>query len=94
MKKGLFNIILLVLIVTNLVLTAIIGFAVVPAMKSSNAMVGKVAEAIDLEKEGQKQHTEDGKISIDNTDVFTFTDKFTVELNPGSDGKIMWRSLN
>ncbi len=50
MKKGLFNIILLVLIVTNLVLTAIIGFAVVPAMKSSNAMVGKVAEAIDLEK--------------------------------------------
>ena len=56
-------------------------------MKSSNAMVGKVAEAIDLEKEGQKQHTEDGKISIDNTDVFTFTDKFTVELNPGSDGK-------
>ncbi len=87
MKKGLFNIMLLVLIVTNLVLTAIIGFAVVPAMKSSNAMVGKVAEAIDLEKEGQKQHTEDGKISIDNTDVFTFTDKFTVELNPGSDGK-------
>jgi len=87
MKKGLFNIILLVLIVTNLVLTAIIGFAVVPAMKSSNAMVGKVAEAIDLEKEGQNQHTEDGKISIDDTDLFTFTDKFTVELNPGGDGK-------
>ena len=87
MKKGLFNIILLVLLVTNIVLTAIIGFAVVPAMKNSNDMVSKVAAAIDLEKEGKKQHTEDGQISIDETDIFTFTDKFTVELNAGSDGK-------
>lgn len=87
MKKGLFNIILLVLLVTNIVLTAIIVFAVVPAMKNSNEMVGKVAAAIDLEKEGQTQHTESDQISIDDTDLFTFEDKFTVELNSGNDGK-------
>lgn len=87
MKKGLFNIILLVLLVTNLALTAIIVFAVVPAVMNSNEMVKKVAAAIDLEKENQDQHLEDGQISIDNTDIFTFTDKFTVELNQGEDGK-------
>ena len=87
MKKSIFNIILLVLLVTNLVLTAIIVFAVVPSVMSSNEMVKKVAQAIDLEKEGQAQHTEDDQISIDNTDIFTFADKFTVELNPGDDGK-------
>lgn len=87
MKKSLFNIILLVLLVTNIALTAIIVFALVPSVKSSNQLVSKVAAAIDLEKEGQKQHTAEGEISIDNTDLFTFADKFTVELSPGSDGK-------
>ncbi len=87
MKKGIFNIILLILLVTNLALTAIIVFAVVPAMNNSNALVKKVAAAIDLEKEGEKQHTEEGEISIDNTDIFTFAEKFTVTLNPGTDGQ-------
>lgn len=87
MKKGLFNIILLVLLVTNIVLSAIIVFAVVPTMMSSNDLISKVASAVDLEKEGQDQHMEDGKISIDDTDLFTFADRFTVELNAGSDGK-------
>lgn len=87
MKKGIFNILLLVLLITNIVLSAIIVFAVVPAMKSSNDMVSKVAEAIDLEKEGENQHVGYGQISIDDTDLFTFTDKFTLELNKDTDGK-------
>lgn len=87
MKKSLFNIILLVLLVTNLAMTAIIVFAIVPSVKSSNELVGKVAAAIDLEKEGKSQHVGEGQISIDDTDLFTFDDKFTVELNPLSDGK-------
>ena len=87
MKKGLFNAIVLVLLLTNLVLTFIIGFFVVPSMMATKDLVTKVSSAIDLEKEGKSQHTEDGKISIDDTDLFTFANKFTVELNPGSDGK-------
>ena len=87
MKKGLIYIILLVLSVTNIVLSAIIVFAVVPSVQNSNDLVRKVASAIDLEKEGQGQHTADGTISIENTDIFSFKDKFTVELNPASDGR-------
>ena len=55
MKKGLINIILLVLAITNVILTAIMVFAIVPAMNSTNNLVSKVASAIDLEKEGQKE---------------------------------------
>ena len=40
MKKSLFNIILLVLLVTNLAMTAIIVFAIVPSVKNSNELVG------------------------------------------------------
>lgn len=86
MKKGLINIILLVLAVTNIVLTAIMVFAVVPAMKSTNDLVNKVSSAIDLEKEGQNQYTD--TISIDNLVVYNFEDKVTVALNGSSDNNV------
>ncbi len=85
MKKGLVNIIILVLAITNIVLSAIIVFAVVPAMNNTNDLVKKVAEAIDLEKEGKNQAA-DG-LSIDNIDTFTFTDKLLISLKQGEDGK-------
>ena len=56
MKKGLINLILLVLVVTNVVLTAILVFAVVPAMNSTTDLVAKVAQAIDLEKERHSKY--------------------------------------
>lgn len=86
MKKGLINIILLVLAITNIVLTAIMVFAVVPAMNSTSDLVSKVSSAIDLEKEGQKQYTD--TISIENLVVYNFTDKVTVALNGSSDNNV------
>lgn len=78
MKKGLINIILLVLTITNIILTAIVVFAIVPAMNDTSDLVSKVASAIDLEKEGNSQLT-DG-ISIDNLVVHNFAEKVTVAL--------------
>lgn len=86
MKKGLINIILLVLAITNVILTAIMVFAIVPAMNSTNNLVSKVASAIDLEKEGQKEYT-DG-ISINNLETYDFSDKITVALNGSSDNNV------
>ena len=43
MKKGLINIIIVILSVTNIILSAIIVFAVVPAMNSTSDLVNKVA---------------------------------------------------
>ena len=88
MKKGLINIILLVLAITNIVLTAIMVFAVVPAMNSANDLVSKVSSAINLEKENQTQYT-DG-ISIDNLIVYNFESKVTVALSGSSDDNVQF----
>lgn len=91
MKKGLINIILVVLALTNIVLSAIIVFAVVPAMNSTTDLVSKVADAIDLEKEGQNQLA-DG-LSIDSISTFTFTDNILVSLKAGDDAKSHYASF-
>ena len=85
MKKGLINIILLVLMVTNVALTAILVFAVVPAMNSTTDLVSKVAKAIDLEKELQDQKND--TISIDKTDTYTFSDKMAIVLKQSDNGE-------
>lgn len=85
MKKGLINLILLVLVITNVALTAILVFAVVPAMKSTTDLVNKIAGAIDLEKEAKQQYTD--SISIDSVKAYSFEEKMTVTLKTGTDGK-------
>ena len=84
MKKGLINLILLVLVITNVALTAILVFAVVPAMNATSDLVGKVADAIDLEKELKNQQSD--TLSIDQTKIYTFTEKMSIILNPSKDG--------
>lgn len=86
MKKGFLNIIQLVLIITNVILTAIIVFAVVPAMNSTNDLVAKVSKAIDLEKEGTTQYTD--SISIDDLVTYNFAEKVTVSLAGSKDNDV------
>lgn len=92
MKKGLINIIILILLITNIVLSAIIVFAVVPAMNGTTNLVKKVAEAIDLEKEGKEDSR--GNLTIDDIDTFAFSDKILVNLKTGEDGKSHYASFN
>lgn len=92
MKKGLLNLILLVLVITNVALTAILVFAVVPAMNATSALVSKVAEAIDLEKELKDQASD--TISIEDTDLFNFSEKMVITLAPSDNGKLNHVQLN
>lgn len=84
MKKGLLNLILLVLVITNVALTAILVFAIVPAMNSTTALVKKVAEAIDLEKELKDAQSD--TISIDQTQTYSFAEYMTIRLKTGENG--------
>ncbi len=84
MKKGIINIILIVLTLTNVILTAIVVFSVVPAMKQVSSLVGKVASAIDLQK-GVAQDS--GAVSVSDLTNYTLEDKITVNLASGADGK-------
>ena len=64
MKKSILNIITLVLVLTNTILTGIMTFVVIQSMNNSNALVKKVAQAIDLEKADEEKETE---IAISDT---------------------------
>jgi len=84
MKKGLINIIILILLITNIVLTAIMVFSIVPAMNASNKLITKVAEAIDLQQDASK---EQGNLSIEDMDNFVMEQKITANLRTGADNK-------
>lgn len=83
MKKSLINIITLVLVLTNTVLTAIMAVVVIQSMNSSNAVISKVAQAIDLEK----GEAEESQLSINDTETYDPDVKLTVKLKSSSDGK-------
>lgn len=93
MKKGLINVIILALTVSNLILTAILVFAVVPNINSTNDLVSKVAKAIDLELDSSYA-VDASELSIDQVDVFPLTDKMTITLQVGKDGKTHYAVIN
>ena len=62
MKKNILTIIIMASCLLNLILTAVIVFAVVPTMNKTSQLVDKVATAIDLETDEEAS----GDYSIDN----------------------------
>lgn len=79
MKKNLLTIIILALGILNMILTAVIVFAVVPTTMRTNALISKVASTIQLELEGTKSNDED---TIEFTDIETYNieEKMTINL--------------
>lgn len=86
MKKGIVHVIILALVIVNLILTSIMMFAIVPSMKNSNALVEKVAKAIDLEVEGVYS-SDSTELSMDQVAVYNLSEKMTITLAKGADGK-------
>lgn len=84
MKKSILNIITLVLVLTNTILTGIMTFVVIQSMNNSNALVKKVAQAIDLEKADEEKETE---IAISDTETYDPETKLTIKLKDSGDGK-------
>ena len=87
MKRNLLTIIILALGILNMVLTAVIVFAVVPTTMRTNSLISKVASTIDLELEGPS--TKDGKqIDIADIEVYQIPEDMTINLkNDANDDK-------
>lgn len=83
MKKSIISIITLVLVLTNTIITAVMAVVVIQSMNSSNALVTKVAQSIDLEK-GDEEETE---LSISDTATYDPEVKLTIKLKESGDGK-------
>jgi flagellar basal body-associated protein FliL len=87
MKRNLFSIVILALVIVNLSLTAIMMFSVVPASKKTNALVTQICTVLDLELEANVAATGEENIPIDQIATYDIADKFTVNLKKGTDGK-------
>lgn len=76
MKKNVLSILILALLVVDLVLTAIMMFSVTGAMKSTTALVGKIATVLDIELA-----TDQGTSNVSVEDTVTYTiDTMTIPL--------------
>jgi len=88
MKKNLLTIIILSLGILNMILTAVIVFAVVPTTIRTNDLIAKVASNIDLELESPIPNSETGDISIADMEVYPIENDITINLKKaGNDTK-------
>ena len=90
MKKSLITMITLALVLVNLLLTAILAIAILPEVKSANALISKVAAAIDLDTgSGSSDSSGSGDVSLADQESVDITgdDGITVNLKSGDDGQ-------
>lgn len=93
MKKNLLTILILALGILNMILTAVIVFAVVPTTMRTNALISKVASTIQLELEGAKNSDED-KIDFTDIETYNIEEKMTINLkNSPNDTKSHYASV-
>lgn len=86
MKKNIFSVLILALVIVNLVLTAVMMFSVVPAANKSNALVTQISSILKLELASNKGVNEN-TLSIDQIATYDIADKFTVNLKKSEDGQ-------
>lgn len=77
MKKNLMSILILALLVVNIVLTAIMMFSVTGAMKSTTALVGRIASVLDLEL---NLGADSEAVSIDDLAIYDISEPMTIPL--------------
>ena len=87
MKKNLLNIILLVLVLTNTVLTGIMVFVILKPMQDTGELVNKICKVLDLELEADKQEIDVSDIPIEELEYFSLDEKLTVPLKISKDGQ-------
>ena len=90
MKRNLLSVLILALLVVNVVLTAIMMFSVTGAMKSTTALVGKIAAVIDLEL---NLDGDENEIPIANMVPYDVAESMTIMLKTGEDGKQHYAQL-
>lgn len=94
MKKGMSNIVVLVLVLVNLILTAVLVFTFVPSINRTNNLVNKICEIIDLNV-GDNNNVNGDEITLADLDSRAVRfgagedapTEITVTLTTGDDGK-------
>ncbi|MBQ1871103.1 MAG: flagellar basal body-associated FliL family protein [Lachnospiraceae bacterium] len=86
MKKNLMSVLILVLLIANLVMTAILTFSVMPATSNANKLIEQVANAIHLELNTGKT-TGQNNIPLDDIVLYEVneSESLTISLKHGDD---------
>lgn len=87
MKKNLLSILILVLLIVNIVMTAIMMFGVSGMAKKTSALVTDIASAVKLESMAGLTSEAVPDVAIADTEVYDIADQLMVELKLGEDGK-------
>ncbi len=81
MKRNILTIIILALGILNMILTAVIVFAVVPTTMRTNSLISKVASTIDLELESPSEDDAE-RVDIADIEVYQLPKDLTISLKP------------
>lgn len=93
MKKSLLNIILIVLVLTNTILTGILVFVLIKPMQDTNKMVSKICKVLDLELKKKEEEISLSDIPIEELEYFNIEEKLTIQLKKGADGATHYAQL-
>lgn len=77
MKKNLMSILILALLFVNIVLTAIMMFSVTGAMKSTTALVGRIASVLDLEL---NLGADESAVAIEDLAIYDVSEAMTITM--------------
>lgn len=86
MKKNLLSILILALLIVNLIMTSIMMFSVLNQSRKTADLVGKIAQAVDLELNAGEEE-EETVISMGDTAVYVLSENLTIPLAKGEDEK-------
>ena len=89
MKKNLMTVITMVLCLVNLVLTAVVVFAVVPEINNVNSLIAKVSEAIELDVKTGSDADGAATVSVDDQYLYKVNngESMNINLKDSGDGK-------
>ena len=87
MKKNLFSILILALLVVNIVISVIMMISVTGASRKTAALVTDIASIMNMEIEGIDTSQAPGQVSIADITPFEIPDEMTISLKKGEDGK-------
>ncbi|MCR4674691.1 MAG: flagellar basal body-associated protein FliL [Lachnospiraceae bacterium] len=89
MKKNLMTVITMVLCLVNLVLSAVIVFAVVPEINNVNALISKVSQAIELDVQTGSDADGASTVAVENQYMYSVNggEAMTINLKDNGDGE-------
>lgn len=80
MKKNILTVIILALCIVNLVLTALLTFAVMPAYKKTDTLITQICTALDLNLKSKTVEKSNGNIALENIESYTLAETQTINL--------------